>query len=107
MNISEILKMLGDPKALQARADEMRSQMTAVTVTGSAGGGMVKATMNGAMELVSVEIAPEVVDPSDIAMLQDLIRAAHADALARVREAIGSQFAGGLPGMPSMPGFPG
>ncbi|MCX7025150.1 MAG: YbaB/EbfC family nucleoid-associated protein [Spirochaetes bacterium] len=104
MDLSEILKMLGDPAALQARAEEMRSRMAAITVVGSSGGGMVKVVMNGSMELLSIEIAPEVVDPAELTMLQDLVRAAHADALARIRESLGSEISGGLPGFPGFGG---
>ena len=102
MDFSELMKMLGDPSKLRARTEEMRQKLASITATGSAGGGMVKITMNGSLELVSIEIVKEVVDPADIVMLQDLIKAAHADAVSKIKESMGSQFADGLTGFPGI-----
>ena len=52
----------------------------------TAGGGAVKATMTGQQKLVSVTLDPEVVDPEDVEMLQDLVVAAVNDALTRSQE---------------------
>ena len=75
MDLGEMMKMLKDPKALERQALEAQARMASVTAVGSAGGGMVRLTLNGAMELVAVELSPEAVDPAEIGMLQDLIRA--------------------------------
>lgn len=93
MDMNELMKMLKDPQALQRQAQEAQSRMASVTAVGSAGGGMVRMTLNGVMELLSVEIAPEAIDPSDPGMLQDLIRAAHNDAATRVREEMQAEVA--------------
>lgn len=93
MDFSDIMKMLKDPEALQRQAAEAQSRMASVTAVGSAGGGMVKVTLNGAMDMLAVEIAGEVVDPNDVPMLQDLVRAAYSDAAARVREAVQADLA--------------
>jgi hypothetical protein len=65
------------------QAQKMQSQMMSIqeqlekeTVEGAAGGGMVKVTMNGKQELLSVKIDQQVVDPHDIEMLEDLVLAA-------------------------------
>ena len=66
-------KMLQQVQQMQA---QMQQQMEALRVDGTAGGGMVKATMNGQKELLAVAIDKEAVDPADVEMLQDLVVAA-------------------------------
>ncbi len=83
MNPMDLLKNMG---MLQEKMQEAQQRMRSLTVTGSAGAGMVEITMNGEFQILSVNIAPEVVDPADITMLQDLILAAHNDAAGRVRD---------------------
>jgi DNA-binding YbaB/EbfC family protein len=77
---------------LQRMAQQMQQEMARVqdelartTVDGSAGGGVVRATVTGKQELVSVTIDPAAVDPADVEMLQDLVVAAINDALAGSR----------------------
>ena len=96
---------------LQRMAQQMQQEMLrvqteleAVQVDGSAGGGVVKAVVTGKQELVSITIEPDAVDPSDVEMLQDLIVAAVNDALRASREVAEQKMAavtGGLqiPGM--------
>jgi DNA-binding YbaB/EbfC family protein len=96
---------------LQRMAQQMQQEMLRVqteldsmTVDGSAGGGVVRATVTGKQELVSVTIDPSAVDPADVEMLQDLVVAAVNDALRGSRELAESKMAtvtGGLrlPGM--------
>jgi len=93
MDLSDIMKMLKDPQALARQAAEMQQKVSAIVVKGSAGGGMVSVTLNGAMEMLAVEIAPEVADPADITMLQDLIRAAFNDAADKVKQTMQSEMA--------------
>ena len=78
---------------LQRMAQQMQQEMLRIqgeleetNVDGSAGGGVIRATVTGKQELVSVTIDPAVVDPSDVEMLQDLIVAAVNDALRSSRE---------------------
>jgi nucleoid-associated protein EbfC len=63
-----------------------QAQAAQQTVEGSAGGGVVRVEMTGSGELVGVTLAPQVVDPDDVEMLQDLILAAVRDASAQVTE---------------------
>jgi nucleoid-associated protein EbfC len=82
-----------DLLASAQQAFQAQAEAAARTVEGSAGGGVVKVTMTGAGEVTGVALAPEVVDPDDVDMLQDLIVAAFHDAAAKVtalqREALG------------------
>jgi DNA-binding YbaB/EbfC family protein len=93
MDLNDVMKMLKDPQALQRQAQEAQARMAALSVVGVAGGGMVRMTMNGTMDLLNVEIAPEVIDPSDPGMLEDLLKAAHNDAVYRIREAMQADVA--------------
>lgn len=79
----------GSPFDLLASAQEaMAAQADAVkqVVEGTAGGGVVKVTMTGGGEVTGVTLSPQVVDPDDIEMLQDLILAAIRDATTKVTE---------------------
>ncbi len=101
-------KMMGQ---LMRQAQEMQTKMTALqeeagklTVTGTAGGGMVTATANGKQEITAIAIERDVVDPDDVDMLQDLILAAVAEAQKNAKEQFDAEVAkitGGmnLPGM--------
>jgi len=71
---------------LQADAQKMKEELGEVRLEASAGGGMVKVVANGLGDLLEVKIEPEVVDPTDVAMLQDLVLAAVREALEKSRE---------------------
>ena len=69
------------------------------SVEASSGGGMVTVTANGKQEVLSIRIEPEVVDPDDIDMLQDLVAAAVNEALKKAQEMVSEEMAkvtGGL-----------
>lgn len=87
-----------------AQAQKMQQQLAAAqeelagkTFEGTAGGGMVTATVSGAQELVSISISPEVIDPEDAEMLEDLVVAAVRQAVAAASSAASDQL-GGLTG---------
>ena len=71
---------------MQQEMARVQSELEAATVDGSAGGGVVKATVTGKQEVVSITIDPSAVDPGDVEMLQDLVVAAVNDALRASRE---------------------
>ena len=86
-------------KQVQQMQAQMQQRMAELRVEGSAGGGMVKATVNGAKELLAVAIDKEAVDPNDVEMLQDMIVAAVNEASRKVDEEMSSQVSamtGGL-----------
>jgi len=93
-------KLLKQAQQVQERLAEMQAKLGEKTVEASAGGGMVKVIMNGHHEVVSVKIEPEVVNPSDVEMLEDLVIAALNEARAKVDDMIRremSSLTGGLP----------
>ena len=71
---------------MQQEMARVQSELEAATVDGSAGGGVVKATVTGKQEVVSITIDRSAVDPGDVDMLQDLVVAAVNDALRASRE---------------------
>jgi nucleoid-associated protein EbfC len=100
-----------NPRQLQQMAQQMQRQMQKIQeelgqtmVEGSAGGGAITVTMNGHRELQGITIAPEVVDPSDVEMLQDLLMAAIGDATKKA-QTLAEQKMGPLTG--GMKGIPG
>ncbi|MFQ3546770.1 MAG: YbaB/EbfC family nucleoid-associated protein [Termitinemataceae bacterium] len=99
--------LLKNAQKIQEQMTLMQQRLATIRVTGSAGAGMVEIDMNGKMEVLAVRIARDVVDPQDIPMLQDLIKAAYSNAMDRVREAIQSEVAGLTGGMGLPPGIPG
>lgn len=97
-------KMMKQAQKMQAKMEKMQEEMADKTVEATAGGGVVKAIVNGKQELVDLEIDPEAVDPEDVEMLEDLILAAVNEAMSEVQDMVNgevSKLTGGmnLPGM--------
>jgi len=89
---------------MQKRMLEIQEDLANRTVETTVGGGMVTAVANGQQELVSITISPDVVDPNDVEMLEDLILAAVNEARNKAQELMGdemSKLTGGIkiPGM--------
>ncbi|MBP2668380.1 MAG: YbaB/EbfC family DNA-binding protein [Deltaproteobacteria bacterium] len=85
--------MLKQVQEVRERMQRLQEELGGRTVEGSAGGGMVVAVVNGRQELLDLRIEKEVVDPGDMGMLRDLVRAAVNDALARSREMAAAEMA--------------
>jgi len=104
-NMQQLMKQA---QKMQQQLVEAQEQIAAQTVEGTAGGGLVKATMSGAGELTALEIDPQAVDPDDIETLQDLVVAAIHDAK-RVADDLAAKtmgpLAGGMGGSFGLPGF--
>ena len=99
------LEMLKNLQKVQETMQQMQEKMKTVVAVGSAGGDMVKVTVNGQMEVLGVELAPECVDPRDIPMLADLIKMATNDAMVRVKDRLKDEMGPlgqglGIPGLP-------
>ena len=95
MNMQQMMKQARKMQEQLAAAQEnLKSQ----TVDASAGGGMVKVTVNGEMELVNLTIDPDALDPEEVDMLQDMIMAA-------VNELANKQM-GAITGGLNIPGMP-
>ena len=93
MNIQQMMKQAQE---MQTR---LKKQMAELKVEGNAGGGMVTVVVNGAKQLQSLKIDPEVVSKEDVEMLQDLIVAAVNDAHRKVDEEMAKKMGGMIPGL--------
>lgn len=108
-NFAQIMKEAQkQAQAMQKKMEEIQHELKERVVEGSAGGGMVTAQMNGRQELLSVKIDPEVVDPEDVEMLEDLVVAAVNQATKKSQELYEQEMAkltGGL-NIPGLSGLP-
>jgi DNA-binding YbaB/EbfC family protein len=96
-----IQAMMQQAKQMQER---LQKQMAEMRAEATAGGGMVTVRVNGAKQLQSIKIDPEVVSKDDVEMLQDMIVAAVNDANRKVDEELGKSM-GGLMGGLKIPGL--
>jgi nucleoid-associated protein EbfC len=93
MNIQQVMKQA------QQMQERLQKQMAELRVEATAGGGMVTVVVNGAKQLQSIKIDPEVVSKDDVEMLQDMILAAVNDAQRKVDEELASKMGGLVPGL--------
>ncbi len=96
MNMQQMMKQA---RKMQEQMLAAQDKLKDIEVSASAGGGMVKATANCDMQLTSLTIDPEAVDPEDVEMLQDMVLAAVNEVLAQAQETAGQQMSavtGGL-----------
>ncbi len=101
MNFQQMQQMMKQAQQMQER---LQQQMAEARVEGNAGGGMVTVVMNGAKQVQSVKIDPEVVSKEEVEMLQDLIVAALNDAHRKADDEMQKQM-GGLMGGLKIPGI--
>lgn len=102
-DLSDIMRQA---QQMQQRLAEAQEQMELLTAEGSSGAGMVKVKLKGKGELASLTIDPSILNPADKEIIEDLVKAAHADARRRLDESMAEmmkQATGGLGGM--LPGF--
>ena len=96
--------MMKQVQQMQAKMAQMQAELENAELEASAGGGMVKVVVNGKNEIKSITIAPEVVNPEDVEMLQDLIVAALNQAREKTQEMQQQQMSS-LTGGLSIPGM--
>lgn len=95
-NMNQMMKQV---KKMQAEMMKAQEELANQTVEGTAGGGVVKVTANGQKQVTEIVIDPEVVDPDDVEMLQDLVLAAIKDAMDKADQLANDnlgKFAGGM-----------
>jgi DNA-binding YbaB/EbfC family protein len=97
-------QMMKQAQKMQAQILKIQEEMAERSVEASAGGGMVAVTANGKQEILSIRIEPEVVDPEDVEMLQDLVAAAVNEALKKAQEMVAEEMAKVTGGM-QLPGL--
>jgi nucleoid-associated protein EbfC len=100
-----IQNMLKQAQALQAKVTAVQAELRTRELIGSSGGGKVKATMNGAQEVIAVVIDPEVVNPAEVDLLEDLVLAALHDARSKVTRMVEEEMSRVTGGMGLPPGL--
>ena len=104
--MSNMNQMMKQAQALQRKLAQAQDELAAKEVTGSAGGGMITAIVNGSgTEVRSMSINPEAVDPDDVEMLQDMVVAAVNEALRAAKELEANTMGGLAGGMGLPPGL--
>ncbi|MFC2066405.1 YbaB/EbfC family nucleoid-associated protein [Chloroflexota bacterium] len=96
--------MMQQAQKLQAKLAQAQEEMANLTVEASSGGGAVKITMNGQQKIQSVKISPEVVNPEDVELLEDMVLTAVSEAITKSQEIAAEQL-GGLTGGLKIPGL--
>lgn len=96
MNIQKLMRQA------QQMQEKMQRELAELVVEASAGGGMVTVKMSGHKNLLGISVDPEVLDPADPGMLQDLIVSAFNEASRQVDEELQSKLGGVGAGMPGM-----
>ena len=96
--------MMQQAQKLQSQLAKAQEELGNITVEASTGGGAVKVCVNGHQKIQSVEISPEVINPDDAELLQDLVLTAVSEAIAKSQEAAAKHL-GGLTGGLKIPGL--
>jgi DNA-binding YbaB/EbfC family protein len=103
--MTDFMKMLQQAQQMTGKIQEVQEQLARATVTGSAGGGMVRVEADGKGTVKRVSLDPSVVNPADVEMLEDLLAVALQEAQRKAKElseeemkkAAGGLGLGGLP----------
>ena len=109
-NLGQMGSVLKNLPKLREEMEQMQQRLAQITAEGDAGAGMVKATVNGKLELVRLTLSEEAAKSGDREMLEDLIKGAVNQALTRARQAVADESAKlasnlGLPSGLNLPGL--
>lgn len=102
--MSDMSNLLQQAQKMQREMRQVQEDLKKRTVMGDAGGGMVKVYVNGAQDVLRIEVDPEVVDPEDVGMLEDLLLVAVRNGIEKAKDLSKTEMSrvtGGLP-MPGM-----
>jgi len=103
--LGDLMGLMRNLTAIEKKLGAMQNELAGLTVEGSAGGGLVVATVNGRLELVGLKIDPQVASADDIDLLQDMIKAAVSQANAKARDIEREVMAKHLGDLPFPPGL--
>ena len=100
------MDLMGKLKEMQAEMENARQRLDDLTITAESGGGMVKVTANGNRKVIKIEVDPDIIDPADKEIMEDLIAAAVNKAMeeaeVKARDEIGKVSSGFMPNIPGM-----
>ena len=103
--MKDLMGLMKQAQAMQAKMSEAQARLDETEVTGEAGAGMVRVVLTAKGDMVSVKFDPTVIDPAEPEILEDLIKAAHADARRKgeaAQQEVMKEAAGGLQLPPGM-----
>jgi hypothetical protein len=103
--MGQIASMLKNLPKMREDMEQMQQRIASLTADGDAGAGMVKAKVNGRFEMVGLQISEEAMKLNDREMLEDLIKAAFNQAVAKIREEAAGETAKAMSGMGLPPGM--
>lgn len=103
-NMGNMNQMLKQAQKLQEDMAKTQEELQNKTIDASSGGGAVQVIVSGKMELVELKIKPEAVDPEDVEMLEDLVKAAVNEGLRKAQEMVSTEM-GKLTGGLKIPGL--
>lgn len=99
----DITRLLKEAQKLEKRLAEARQALETMTVEGTAGGGVVRISMNGQRDVLRVSVDPSVLEARDAGMLEDLLLSAFRDARQRCDDLVTREMASlGVPGLPAL-----
>ncbi|MSP43335.1 MAG: YbaB/EbfC family nucleoid-associated protein [Alphaproteobacteria bacterium] len=98
-------KLLKQAQEMQSRMGDMQARLEQMQMRGVSGGGMVAITLNGKNMIQKVEIAPSLLQPGEVEILEDLIAAAHNDAKSRLDAKVQEEMSKLTGGLALPPGF--
>lgn len=101
----DIQNIMQQAKKMQEEVENIKRELSSKTVTAESGGGFVVAEMTGAHELISIKIAPELIQQNDVKMIEDLIVAAVNKANLKATDLASNEMAKVKGMMPSVPGL--
>jgi nucleoid-associated protein EbfC len=104
VGFGDMNKMMKQVQKMQADMAKMQEELKDKTVEATAGGGVIKVVANGQHEVIQITISPEVVDPEEVEMLEDLVTAAVNEALRKAQEMVSEEMAKITGGM-KLPGI--
>jgi nucleoid-associated protein EbfC len=105
MAIGDLMGMMKQAKQLQEKMQQLQEEVAAMSVDGSAGGGLITVTTNGKGELRTLHIDPSLVKPEEVEILEDLIIAACNDARGKAEAAMADRMRDMTGGMNLPPGL--
>ncbi len=103
MGFGNMQKLMKQAQKMQSDMAKLQEDLVDMTVEATAGGGMVQAVANGKQDILSIKINPEIVDPEDVEMLEDMVLAAVKEALRLSQELAANEMQKITGGM-KMPG---
>jgi DNA-binding YbaB/EbfC family protein len=101
----DLMGMMKQAKELQEKMQSLQDEAAALSIEGSAGGGLVKVTVNGKSEMKSIHIDPSLLKPEEAEIVEDLIVAAYGDARQKSEAALAEKMRALTGGLALPPGM--